>query len=131
LDNDRNLLINKYLVDKECPVCYETFDKMNLSITSCFHIFCSHCVVALNRKGDNTCPMCRSSLKWKYIGQLEQSDKYVMDSPEHCSKLKIENIFEKIIEPKSTDLVFMSTAPVTRIQPTVVVTSRASQHIRF
>jgi hypothetical protein len=73
-------------------------------------------------------------LKWKYIGQIEQAEKYMMDIPEYSSQLKIDNVFEKIIEPKrTTGTAEFVVRQSTVVEPRVVMRTTAThnRHIRF
>lgn len=47
--------------DKECPICYETFDKYGKCTMTCNHSFCFKCIM-LHFESKNTCAICRNEL---------------------------------------------------------------------
>ena len=48
-------------LNKKCPICYEAIANKNYIVTKCDHIFCSTCILRLNRSS-NSCPLCRADL---------------------------------------------------------------------
>ena len=56
--------VEKYEADKlECPICQETPDSKDATITCCGHCFCRGCIKEW-QKTSEVCPMCRSKIKW-------------------------------------------------------------------
>jgi hypothetical protein len=62
----------------DCCICFESFEKKNLIITQCNHIFHLSCLLK-NLIKSNLCPLCRSEIELKresprtvYINNLDQ-----------------------------------------------------------
>lgn len=57
----------------ECSICYETFCKINVSITPCGHEFCFNCIIkAISYNKE--CPICRTRLAEESDDEDEDED---------------------------------------------------------
>lgn len=48
--------------EKECPICYESYNINGMITTTCNHIFCKTCIqshATIPRYGNICCPLCR------------------------------------------------------------------------
>jgi hypothetical protein len=54
----------------ECPICFDTINKINVTMTACGHIFHESCIQKLLKVENTyhkctTCPMCRGNINHK------------------------------------------------------------------
>lgn len=50
--------------DNECPICLNSFDKGDVYLLNCTHIFhkkCLHSFEKYNEKSIHLCPLCRNA----------------------------------------------------------------------
>jgi hypothetical protein len=49
----------------DCPICLETIDPTNISITGCGHKYCKNCLNTLKNLTNPKCAICRSKIgRW-------------------------------------------------------------------
>jgi hypothetical protein len=57
----------------ECPICYETSDKM--AVTKCGHVYCQPCINKwMQAKQNPSCAVCRSSIRDIYLDNENNLD---------------------------------------------------------
>ena len=52
------------LTNNSCPICFNEISLDNKYITNCEHEYCKDCLDNWFDKGKNTCPKCRSTIKY-------------------------------------------------------------------
>tara|TARA_B100001248_G_scaffold253801_1_gene231472 strand:- start:384 stop:743 length:360 start_codon:yes stop_codon:yes gene_type:complete len=55
---------NINLTDNSCPICFNEISFNNKYITNCKHEYCKDCLDNWFDKGKNTCPNCRTVVKY-------------------------------------------------------------------
>ena len=49
-------------MSEECAICYQSMTGRATCTLSCNHSFCLTCMITLNSRNQNACPMCRASI---------------------------------------------------------------------
>jgi len=60
-------------IQEDCPICLDTFPKMEILTTNCNHTFCKNCVFShIDHANQHpTCPMCRTCIVTIEIKDVE------------------------------------------------------------